>query len=347
MKRISIYVTFIGLIGLMVSCQNQESKTEMLATIIAPTIKVMPPLSFTKGSAADTITIVGTKVNPGYQVSATYYLEADTAGDLFAHPVFIASSSSDLAINMTVSQFNSTLLSNWNPYVTNHLEFRIRAVFDQSNAGTGVPPIVSISPTFSDTVILYGLPQLNLVGSGIANQNIQSINSDGNFSGLVKLNTGDAFTLQTLDGKISYGVNGTTFAVGGAGIVVPESGWYNLLVDTNSSALSIAENPYMVGMIGTFDGWASPDHKMDYAKKGNFWYTTVSLLATDQFKFRLNDAWPADFNWGEASGQTGYSGLISAGSSGNIPSPGTGTYYVTFAVSGSNAACTLTPVSSK
>ena len=53
---------------------------------------------------------------------------------------------------------------------------------------------------------LYGLPRLDLVGSGIT-QKVESALGDGKYLGYVNLDATMPFTLYDPDGDISYGAN--------------------------------------------------------------------------------------------------------------------------------------------
>jgi hypothetical protein len=341
MKKLIKYLSIIGIIGLSASCQKQESKIEILANINPPTLTTVPTISFTKDMANDTVVFEGTKVNPGFTASATYYLEVDTAGDNFANAIILASDIQDSKIKFAVSALNNALLNTWNPYVSNNLEFRIRAVLDQTNAGAGVPPIVSTSPSASVSAVLYGLPQLNLVGSG-TDQNVQSANSDGSYTGYVKLDATKPFTLTDPVSGDTYGKGASdgSLALSGTAISAPASGWYSMKVNTVSKTYSI--DPYMIGIIGTFDNWSAPDPKLDYNKKKGYWYITVTLDAGG-FKFRGNDTWGA-INIGESGSSKSLASLVNDGSSGNIASPGAGTYFITLTIGSPNCSCTITPV---
>ena len=92
MKNLVIYLTFIGLIGLLFSCEKDETKVVMLTNPIAPTIQTVPNLTLKRTSGNDTLVFVGTAVDPGFQASATYFLEACVKGNNFKDAVLILSS---------------------------------------------------------------------------------------------------------------------------------------------------------------------------------------------------------------------------------------------------------------
>ncbi|HEY4788152.1 MAG TPA: SusE domain-containing protein [Bacteroidales bacterium] len=330
MKKFIKYFTFIGMVGLLFSCQKQESKVELTNTI-SPKLTV-PSLSFTKDMANDQVVFTGTKVDPGFTASATYYLEVDTAGNNFKNPTVLASSIRDSAFEFSVSDLNKVLLNNWLPYVNNSVEFRIRAVLDQTNAGAGVSPVVSISPSVPTTVVLYGLPQLNLVAGGVSYGYVRSSTSDAKYSGFVKLNPSLTYSLtDAVSGKR---------VLSGKTISVTSAGYYKLEIDTVGK--TITQTAFNIGIIGLFDNWSGPDPKMDYNARKGYWYITYTLSASgsttsDGFKFRSNDSWSDLLNLGvDASNNTAFASgavlnLKSGGS--NILIPQTGKYLITITIS--------------
>ena len=326
---------------LLFSCQKEEIKVEMLANPIVPTIQTVPNLTFQRTNGLDTIVFVGTVVNPGFNASANYFLEVDTAGDQFNNAVVLASGIQELAFKFTVSNLNGLLIRHYPADTVSQLEFRIRSVLVQ-DAGTGYVPKIYVSPTQSASVTIYGLPHLDLIGSGIT-QKIESALGDGNYTGFVKLDATKPFTLNDPDANVTYGLTAGVLAAGGTGgITAASSGWYILTVSTTALTYSMTAN--MIGLIGDFNGWASPDQKLDYNSKGGYWYTTASLIVGG-IKFRMNDSWSGGYNigYGDASDpQYDFlNNLWNNSSSGNIPITVAGTYYVTLTI-GSPIVCSLT-----
>lgn len=292
-KKSIIYLAFVGLIGLLSACQKDGTNVVMLANPTAPTISTMPDLTLKRTSGTDTLTFVGTPVDPGFQASATYILEAAAAGTSFADPVSIVSGVQDKAMKITVSDLNGLLLKKFPADQASGIDFRIRAVLTV-DSGTGAPGSSSnllqySSETKTASVTVYGLPRLDLVGSGV-DQKIESALGDGKYSGYVKLDKTMPFTLLDPDANTSYGANGSALAVNGAAITSGDSGWYMLKADVN--AMTYSMDAYMIGLVGsaTPNGWNSPDQKMDYDAKTGTWKITIDLV-DGEIKFRLNDGW--------------------------------------------------------
>lgn len=293
-KKIYLLLAFIGLIGLFTNCEKDEDKVTMLINPTIPEIKSMPDLTLLRSNASDTIEFVGTPVNPGFKASATYFLEVTTTDDLnFDEALILYSGVQDTLIQFTVSGINSLLLKKFPADQLSTVNFRIRAVL-VVDAGTGAlgtsgNPIEYFSATTTSDITIFGLPRLDLIGSG-KTQKIESAQGNGVYSGYVKLDKTLPFTLLDPDTNTSYGANGTALAVDGAGITSPDNGYYKLNVDVN--ALTYSMDAYMIGLIGsaTPNGWDTPDQKMDYNIANGTWYITVDLVA-GEIKFRKNDGW--------------------------------------------------------
>lgn len=339
-KNLLIYLTFIGLFGLLFGCTKEATKVVMLATPNAPTISTLPNLTLTRTNGLDTLTFVGTPVDPGFQASATYVLEACASGTNFSDSVVILTGINDTKMKITVSDLNGLLLKKFKADTVSSVDFRIISTLVQT-AGTGVAPMIYISAIKTASVTVYGLPRLNLVGAGVPGY-IQSPLGDGNYSGYVKLDATKPFTLSDPDNGTVYGANGTALAVNGVGITAPVSGYY--LLSVNVSGLSFTLTPYMIGVIGdaTPNGWNSPDTKMDYNPTTGLWYITMNLTV-GSIKFRSNDAWGA-INLGIGTGYS-ISNLWNNGSSGNIPITVAGNYTLELYIGTGTSAtywCTIT-----
>ena len=289
MKKYSIiYLSVIALIVLFTGCEKDGSNVIMLANPIAPAIKSLPDLTLERVNATDILEFIGSPVNPGFNSSATYFLEACESGSNFAVICPLLSDKQDTLLRISVSDLNRIFLKTFPANEVSAIDFRIRAVLS-IDAGTGVEPMVYTSDIVSDNVTVYGLPRLDLINSGI-NQKIESVLGDGKYSGYVRLDGTMPFTLKDPDANIVYGANGAALAADGAGITAGANGWYLLSADTQ--ALTYSMSAYMIGLIGsaTPNGWNTPDQKMDYDAKSGTWQITVDLI-DGEFKFRLNDGW--------------------------------------------------------
>lgn len=295
-KHLLIYLIFIGLAGLFTACEEDGDKVIMLTNPVAPTLTTIPDLTLERSNGTQMLEFVGTPVDPGFQASATYYLEACEQGTNFTDPVTIWSGTQCKSMKITVSDLNGILVKKFPADASTPLDFRLRAVL-VVDAGTGAPGTGTNTFSYSSalkgaTVALYGLPRLDLVNSGMT-QKIESALGDGKYTGLVKLDPANAFTLTDPDAGTNYGGAGGVLTVNGAAIVPSAAGWHKLDVDVN--ALTFDISAYMIGLVGSAltgddTGWNSPDRKMDYDPATGTWSITIDLFNGD-IKFRLNDGW--------------------------------------------------------
>ncbi len=349
-KKIYIYLTFIGLFGLLFSCEKDGTKVEMLTNPIAPELLTIPNLALQRSQGADTLVFTGKAVDPGFQASATYFLEACKKGSNFAAPIPILSNVHAEVLKITVSELNKILLKYYPAYVTTPTDLRLRSVLTV-DAGTGAPgtstkPFEYISDVKSADVTPYGLPRLDLVNSGLA-QMIESPLGNGKYSGYVKLDKTKAFTLKDPEANIVYGDTGGKLAVNGSAINPSDNGWFNLAADTK--AMTYKMDPYMIGLVGsaTPNSWNTPDQKMDYNSDEGCWYITIELKASldplppatggimkCEFKFRLNDGWA--WNLG------GTPDKLTQGGANLIIAPGKYTIKLYINADGKTGHCTTT-----
>lgn len=289
----TIYIVFLGLLGLLYSCEKDGEQIFMLDNPVKPTLVSVPDLTLQRTKGTDLLEFVGTPVDPGFQASANYFLEAAAAGTNFSDAVIVFSGVQAASMKVSVSDLNGLLLKKFTPDKASSIDFRLRSML-VVDAGTGAPgtgtnPFEYISDTKTVNVTLYGLPKLDLINSGLE-QKIESSLGDGSYSGFVKLDANQPFTLKDPDANKEYGASGAALAVGGAGINVGESGWYKLAANTND--LTYSTSAYMIGLVGsaTPSGWDAPDQKMDYDAKTGTWSIKINLN-DGEIKFRKNDGW--------------------------------------------------------
>jgi hypothetical protein len=335
--KINYLILMLLMAGLFSSCQKQEL-VKMKASPVAPELTKTPDLTLMRANGTDTLTFVGTPVDPGFQASAIYYLEACPAGDNFANPISILNGTKDNAMKITVSNLNAILIKVFPTDTVSSVDFRVRSVL-VVDAGTGAPgtgsnPFEYSSKIVTESVTTYGLPRLDLVGSGI-NQKIESALGDGSYFGYVKIDPAKPFKLYNPDNDTTYGANGGKLvANGGNGIVATgDAGWYKLYANTVD--LTYSMDAYMIGLVGssTPNGWGSPDSKMDYNAKTGTWSITIDLIA-GEIKFRLNDGWA--WNLGGTPDNLTQGGA-------NIPIASAGNYTITLTINsdGQTGSCTI------
>lgn len=332
-KNLLIYLTFIGLAVFLAGCEKDGEIVTMLSNPVAPTLTTVPDLTLQRTSGNDVLEFVGTAVDPGFAASATYYLEASAAGTDFADPVTVWSGNQPTSMKITVSDLNGILLKKFPADAATSLDFRLRAVLVVDGGtgapGTGTNPFSYISAVKNANVTLYGLPRLDLIDSGMT-QKVESALGNGIYTGLVKLDVAQPFTLLDPESNTSYGASGTALAISGAGIIPPAIGWHRLNVDVN--ALTYDISAYMIGLVGsaTPNGWDTPDQKMDYDAATGTWSITLDLV-DGEIKFRLNDAWA--WNIGYRPGGTNLSDLFHNGDNIQVTA---GNYTITLTITQPN-----------
>ena len=122
-----------------------------------PTLVGTPDLTLKRANGTNVLEFVGTALDPGFQASVTYYLEACAKGTNFADPVAIYSDKQDLSMKITVGELDGLLLKKFPADQVSSLDFRIRSVLSLSS-GTG--SYVYSSAVKSIDVKTYGPPAL-------------------------------------------------------------------------------------------------------------------------------------------------------------------------------------------
>ncbi len=292
-----ILFALVGLLGIFTGCEKDGDEAVMSDDVVAPAITSMPDLTLVRANGANDVTFICSAVDPGFNASATYYLEACPNGDNFENTVEIYNGVTCDDITLTVSELNALLLDQFTEDVTSSADIRLRCVLE-AEAGFGVEDYEYTSSTYTVDVTIYGLLRLDVIVTGATDtpQKIVSQASDGTYEGYVKFEAGDSFTLLDPDNNITYGASGEVLSVDGSAITVADAGWYKLTADTEG--LTFGSLKYLVGIVGTVNGWAAPDIAMDYDSEGKFWYSYGVELPDGDIKFRHNESWSEDFNFG-------------------------------------------------
>ena len=225
----------------------------------------------------------------------------DASGNKFENPLVVYNGVQGEVISMTVSELNTILLRKFAADLVSDAEFRLRAVLVVDGGtgapGTGSTPFQYISESISAEIFAYGLPRLDLLGSGV-DQKVESALGDGVYKGFVKLSADHSFTLYNPDTETEYGLTAGALAADGAAITPGGDGYYYMVVDLNENSYSL--EAYMIGLVGdaTPNGWDAPDTKMDYDAQSGTWYITADLIA-GEIKFRKNDGWAWNLGFGD------------------------------------------------
>ena len=287
-KRIFIYLTFIGLIGLLFSCEKDETKAVLSDTPIAPILQTIPDLTLKRANGINVLTFIGTPVEPGFKASVTYFLEACAKGTNFKDPIAILTDKQDLSMKITVADLDGILLKKFPADQVTSLDFRIRSVLSLSS-GTG--SFVYSSAVKSVDVTTYGPPSLNLTVAGKM-QSLVSAADNKFYTGWIYTD-GTAFQLTNNDDGKKYGgvlsditvpltENGPAIALG--------VGAYNITADINIGKMTMKVTDVTIGIIGDAVGGWGDDTKMVYDFTDHSWNITKTVTAGG-LKFRTHNSW--------------------------------------------------------
>lgn len=289
-KKILIYLTFIGLIGLLFSCEKDENKAVLLDNAISPILQTVPNLTLKRTGGTDVLTFVGTAVNPGFEASATYFLEACAKGDNFKNPIAILSDKQDLSMKITVSDFNGILLKSFPADQISSIDLRIRAVLSLSS-GTG--SFVYSSPVKSIDATTYGPPTLAMNVAGKL-QGLVSSADNKVYTGWIYTD-GTPFQLTNNDGGKKYGgvlTDATaTLSENGPAIALP-AGAYTITADINTGKMEMKVTDVTIGIIGDAVGGWGDDTKMIYNFTDHTW-NIAKTVTKGGIKFRTHNSWAA------------------------------------------------------
>ncbi|MDZ7633853.1 MAG: SusE domain-containing protein [Bacteroidales bacterium] len=105
-KNLFIYLTFIGLVVLLAGCEKDGTIVTMSSNPVAPVLNTLPDLTLQRTNGNEVLEFVGTPVDPGFQASVTYSIDAAATGTDFADPVTIWTGNQCKSMKITVSDLN-------------------------------------------------------------------------------------------------------------------------------------------------------------------------------------------------------------------------------------------------
>jgi len=292
MKNLIIYFTFIGLIGLLFSCKKDETKAVLIDSPTAPTIVTVPDLTLKRANGTSVLEFKGTAVDPGFQASATYYLEACVKGTNFADALLLLSDKQNLSMKITVADLDAILLKKFPADQVSPVDFRIRAVLSLSS-GTG--SYVYSSAVKTVDVTTFGPPTLALTVAGTA-QGITSPADNKAYSGWIYTD-GTAFQFTNKDdgkkygGVLTAGDASCTLTENGPAIALA-AGAYNMSADINTGKMKLTIADVTIGIIGDAVGGWDNDTKMVYNFTDHTWNITKTVTGGG-LKFRTHGGWAA------------------------------------------------------
>lgn len=292
-KKIFIYLTFIGLIALLFSCEKDETKAVLMENPIAPTIVSVPDLTLKRANGVNLLEFVGTPVDPGFQASVMYYLEACAKGNNFVDVSAILSDKQNLSMKITVAELDGILLKKFPADQVSAIDFRMRAVLSLSS-GSGTYEYSSAIKTVNVTT--YGPPTLAMTVAGKL-QGVVSAADNKLYTGWIYTD-GTPFQFTNNDdgkkygGVLLAGEVSCTLTENGPAINLP-AGAYNVTADINTGVMKMTVADVTIGIIGdaTPTGWDN-DTKMIYNFTDKTWNITIVIKAGG-IKFRTHKSWSA------------------------------------------------------
>ncbi|TNE53908.1 MAG: SusF/SusE family outer membrane protein [Bacteroidetes bacterium] len=267
-------------------------------------------------NADNAFTVTWSPADFGFQAAATYTIEIDRAGNDFANPVIVGTSTGD-SWNGTVSKFNTSLFTTLSlpGEAESEIEMRLSVkVSPEVDVVYSAPITLKVTPY--TIVIVY--PQLQVPGNyqgwNPADDNtvIYSLKSDGRFEGYIYMNDASP-TFKYTDGPswdVNYGDTGAdgTLDAGGTDITAASgAGMYKLNVNLNDLTHKYELTSW--GVIGdaTPTGWDN-DTDMVFDDVNNKLTLTLDLTAGGKIKFRANDDWVINLGDDDANGSLEYGG---------------------------------------
>ena len=134
-----LLLSFIGLSGLMLSCETEQDKVFLLEDPIKPAFVELPDLTLSAANKADTLVFKCSPVDLGFRTSSNYFVEACGTGLGFtpaSNVIRVYFGAQDTLIKVTEEALNKLFVKKFPAGTPAPIDFRIRAVI-VVDAGTG------------------------------------------------------------------------------------------------------------------------------------------------------------------------------------------------------------------
>jgi hypothetical protein len=291
-KKIFIYLTFIGLIGLLFSCEKEGTKAVLMDNPTGPTLSSVPSLVLKRTNGLNVLEFVGAPVDPGFQASTTYYLEACAKGNNFQDVLLILSDKQCLSMKITVADLDGLMLKKFPADQLTSLDFRIRSVLSLSS-GTGT--FVYSSAVKSADVTTYGPPTLSFTVAAKL-QGVVSAGDNKVYTAWIYTD-GTPFQFTNNDdgkkygGVLAAGAVSCDLTENGPAIKL-DAGAYTMTTDINTGKMKMTVADVTIGIIGDAVGGWDNDTKMVWNFTDRTWNITKTVTAGG-LKFRTHNSWAA------------------------------------------------------
>ena len=336
MKKLSFFLIILTTLGILVSCEKDETK--VVVGNFNPAVLTEPSEGsnyiFTD-STEDVVmtTFKWSAADFGYQAAISYTVEVDKAGNDFENPGLVGNTNTT-ELEVTQGTMNNILLTiGAIPDEVNAIEVRVTASVSEA-VKTLLSAQINLNITPFEKIIIYPsvyVPGNYQAASGYGSDwspdqapQLYSVKSNDKYEAYVYMENGSnefKFT-PAPNWDTDYGdVGGDgTLDVKGDNILAPDAGYYKMNVDLNAMTYSIMNTTW--GLIGdaTPNGWDS-DQNMTYDPVEHVWTITLDLVAGG-VKFRANDDWALNY------GDTGADRKLDAGGD-NIAIDADGNYIIT------------------
>jgi hypothetical protein len=164
MKKTAIFLTFLLITSLFISCERDEEKAVIRKTITPNTLSSLSAAAFAleMEDAAEVFqTFDWSEVDYGFEASVTYTVQLAVKGNNFAVPVTVASVNDKQEASIMVGDFNKILLDmELEPGTAADLEFRVAATINPN-----VDPVYSNVVEASVTPYATVFPPIYMCGA--------------------------------------------------------------------------------------------------------------------------------------------------------------------------------------
>jgi starch-binding outer membrane protein SusE/F len=261
-------------------------------------------------------TFTWTATDFGFKASVTYKLQMDVAGNDFADPFELASTSG-LSATIKVGAMNEGLLAlGLTPEQAENIELRVVSSIS-SKVGTIISNVqtVSVTPYATSFPPIWGMGAA-LKGWGPWPDNAVELQSNEfkKYETITYFNNGEAFRFfEQLDwGPTSYNYPFFTSVDplfenandGDSNLrFIGSSGWYKINVNLVAKTVTMeaVSEPVLYMMGAALNGWGpwgSKEVKMTYKKPGVFEYNTNFTTTNETFRFFAQADWgPTSYNY--------------------------------------------------
>ncbi|MDR2823945.1 MAG: SusE domain-containing protein [Prevotellaceae bacterium] len=337
-KILNIILTTVCVSVMFSSCQTERDNPTLAANALSkPVITSTVPgsLEIVASNLADEFTLIeftpavysiNVPVNNTVQISLS---------SSFAEVASVGAATPDASISLINKSINAAIVASLGavPFqpvtaylrVASAVSATIGSPVTELNLSYSDPVQVTITPYEPQPAYVYAVGAFqgwNRTGD----YSLISMADNGVYIGYINFpEAGSGFLIMpdnssSWDHKYGSDDGSTLIKDAGADIQSPGAGWYRVIVDLNSMTITYVQFGNL-GIVGTVNGWGTPDVAMDYVPSNHRFEATITCAGNDEIKFRLNEDWD-DGNWG------GEDGVAKAGGS-NIKIADAGTYLVT------------------